>query len=160
MTNFSLAVLLWRLKRGLTQAELARGAGIPRPNLSVIEQGGRDVSLRTVRALAAALNVRPGCLVDGVYPEGEPPPRLSRERMERIARAVVRDKTLPDSQDSALVKDLQAVAWPSLQKNIYNRGKNQSTKFADYAWLNLSRFPKSVIQSLVTRIKEQSGRVR
>jgi transcriptional regulator with XRE-family HTH domain len=60
---FGETVLAWRLARGMTQAALARAACIPRPNLSAIERGDREVTLKTLRALALALEVRPGVLV-------------------------------------------------------------------------------------------------
>ena len=81
MAPFGETVLLWRLQRGLTQKELARRAGVPRPNLSAIERGQLEVSLKTVRALALALGVRPGVLVDGIAPEEGGAGELSREAM-------------------------------------------------------------------------------
>ncbi|HMF41326.1 MAG TPA: helix-turn-helix transcriptional regulator, partial [Polyangia bacterium] len=69
MQPFGETVLAWRLARGMTQAELGRAARIPRPNLSAIERGDREVTLKTLRALALALDVRPGVLADGIPPE-------------------------------------------------------------------------------------------
>ena len=69
----------------MTQAQLAQAARIPRPNLSNIERGGRDVTLRTLRALALALDVRPGVLADGELPHHASVP-LTRAAMERIAK--------------------------------------------------------------------------
>ena len=78
---FGQAVMLWRRQGGLTQQALARRAGIPQPNLSAIERGGRAVSLTTIRALAAALGVRPGMLVDGMPPaSGAGSPRDARQQ--------------------------------------------------------------------------------
>ena len=86
MVPFGEAVLLWRLERGLTQQQLAKRAGVSRPNLSAIETGLRDASLRSVRALALALDVRPGLLVDGIAPGEEEAKRgRSRAAMERIS---------------------------------------------------------------------------
>lgn len=70
MLPFGETVLAWRLARGLTQAALANLARVSRPNLSAIERGQREVTLGTLRALAVALDVRPGVLVDGVSPGG------------------------------------------------------------------------------------------
>lgn len=67
MIPFGQAVLLWRLHRGLTQQTLAVKARVPRSNLSAIERGKREVSLRTLRSLALALEVRPGVLADGTH---------------------------------------------------------------------------------------------
>lgn len=46
-----------RKAKGLTQAELARAAGILRPNLSRIEAGKHRSTLETLEKLAAALKV-------------------------------------------------------------------------------------------------------
>ena len=72
---FGQTLFLWRLDRHLSQAALAQRAGIPRPNLSLMERGKREVTLGTLRALAVALDVRPGILADGVLPvpwQGKP----------------------------------------------------------------------------------------
>lgn len=46
-----------RLQLGLTQAVLAEGSGIPRPNLSRIERGLENLSVRRLSRLAEALGV-------------------------------------------------------------------------------------------------------
>src|SRR5262245_46866677 len=110
MQPFGETVLAWRLARGLTQDELARAASVPRPNLSAIERGDREVTLKTLRALALALDVRPGILADGVPPAAGAPP-LSRARLERIARATARGTDAKDARESALANHLrQAMA--------------------------------------------------
>ena len=43
--------------KGMTQAQLARAAGILRPNLSRIESGKHRPTLETLEKLAAALRV-------------------------------------------------------------------------------------------------------
>lgn len=85
-------IYLWREARGLTQAELSRKSGLSRPNLSVIEQGGRDLTVGTLRRLAEALEVEPGTLADGVPPGETPRPRLGRRNLDRIARWLVQGK--------------------------------------------------------------------
>ena len=82
----------WRQARGLTQAELASRAGVSRPNLSMIEQEARDLTVGTLKRLAEALQVRPGVLVDGIPPKPLASQRLSRESLDRIARWVARKK--------------------------------------------------------------------
>src|SRR5690242_9230233 len=54
----------WRLKRALTQADLARRAGITQGALSNYENGKRDLPLSTVLGVTAALNVSIGHLLD------------------------------------------------------------------------------------------------
>lgn len=81
-------VYLWRRFRGLTQLALARGSGISRPNLSVIEQGARDLTLETLKRLAEALEIPPGILADGIPPEEGAPSRFARSQLDRIAQWV------------------------------------------------------------------------
>lgn len=87
---FGQTLRLWRHQRRLTQEQLARRAKVSRPNLSAMERGRREVSLGTLRALAAGLDIRPGVLADGVPPETaeHPTPSLSREAIERMVDAV------------------------------------------------------------------------
>src|SRR3954462_399786 len=87
MLPFGDAVVAWRLARGMTQAALARAAHVSRPNLSAIERGDRDVTLRTLRALAVALGGRPGARVDGEAPADPDRSRLGRDDLERVAAA-------------------------------------------------------------------------
>ena len=96
---------LWRFHRGLTQAQLARAARVPRPNLSAIERGKREVSLATLRALALALDIRPGALADGEPPAPPvPPSRLTRKVLERVVEAVVHRTRLDDPAERGLAR--------------------------------------------------------
>ena len=158
MPPFGETVLLWRLRRGLTQDELARRARVPRPNLSAIERGRREVSLRTIRALALALDVRPGVLVDGIAPEEAAP--LSREAMERIADAVVRKRPVTDANEQALVEQITHLVGSRLRASqAGRRGGARLGRRSDRAWLSLAPYSPVVIQSLVNRIVER-GRSR
>lgn len=51
------AIKVIRKHRGLTQDELASEAGISRPYLTEIETGRKEGSIRSLKAIAAALNV-------------------------------------------------------------------------------------------------------
>lgn len=174
MIPFGEAVLLWRLKRGLTQEELARRAGVPRPNLSAIERGKREVSLKTVRALAVALDVRPGVLVDGITPQEEETGELSREAMERIADAVIRKIPLAGAKEQALADQLKYLVRSRLRaagpvtkgstlrlrrersaERLTSKGAVRLGRVSDRAWLLLSCYPEAVIESLVARIVER-----
>lgn len=158
MVPFGQAVLLWRLERGLTQAELARRAGVPRPNLSAIERGEREASLKTLRALAVALDVRPGILVDGVVPREEDTNELSREAMERIADAVVRKTSLVGAKEQALAEQLKRVVTSRRRAaGPVTKGAVRLGRVSDRAWLSLSRYPEAVIESLVARVLERLG---
>ncbi len=155
MVPFGEAVLLWRLQRGLTQEELARRAGVPRPNLSAIERGQREVSLKTLRALAVALDVRPGMLVDGIVPQEEAG-GLSREAMERIAAAVIQKSPLADAKEQALADRLKYLVGSRLRAaGPVAKGGVRLGRVSDRAWLSLSSYPEAVIESLVSRILER-----
>lgn len=54
----------WRLRRELSQAEVARVAGITQASLSNYENGKRDMPLSTLLGVAGALNVSLGDLLD------------------------------------------------------------------------------------------------
>ncbi len=156
---FNHALILWRRHRGLTQEALARRAGLVRPNLSAIERGGRDGSLTTLRALASALEIRPGWLVDGVVPgAAERAPRpLSRPRLERIAAAVVHDRLLQDDEERALATALTQIVGPLLHANRgRGKGSGRRPRAARLAWLWLhAAYPPDVIHSLIQRIRER-----
>jgi transcriptional regulator with XRE-family HTH domain len=156
---FGQTVLAWRLERGLTQAALAERARLARPNLSAIERGSREVSLKTVRALALALGVRPGVLADGTAP-GEDPPRnsLGRPALERIAEAVVKGRTLLNPHEAALVHHLKNLVRARLStRGAPLRGSRRSVRRTRKAWLAASRYPSGLLGSLVQRVMERSG---
>lgn len=70
-----------RTARGLTQEELAFGAGMSVPYLSDLERGHWNPSLAMIVDLAKALELRPAELLEGleVEPEAAPPLRKRPE---------------------------------------------------------------------------------
>ena len=54
----------WRLRRELSQADIARRAGITQASLSNYENGKRDMPLSTLMGVASALNVSLGDLLE------------------------------------------------------------------------------------------------
>lgn len=159
MNPFGQTVLLWRRTRGLTQAELAKQARIARPNLSAIERGKREVSLRTLRALALGLGVRPGVLVDGISPQalGRKPARLSRQAFERVADGVVRGTPVSDARERALVDVLRRItAHPALASRKQWSRPRRGKRMTQMAWLVLeSGYPSEVVRSLLQRIADR-----
>jgi transcriptional regulator with XRE-family HTH domain len=141
----------------MTQSQLASTAGIPRPNLSAIERGDREVTLRTLRALALALDVRPGALVDGEMPDQDAPP-LTRAQLERIAEATVSGAPLTDPRESALAGWLAAALAGHLASGRAARsrvGPGQS----DRAYFRLrSAEQPAVVASLLNRVLEKIPR--
>ena len=61
--NLGKAVKLCRVKRGLTQSELAQQANISVSYLSLLERGKRDPNISTVEDIASALKVPMSILV-------------------------------------------------------------------------------------------------
>jgi transcriptional regulator with XRE-family HTH domain len=53
------SLLIWRIRRGLAQTELAEQTGIGRANISRVENGG-ETHLKTARLIAQALD----CTID------------------------------------------------------------------------------------------------
>ena len=65
----------WRAQRGYSQEELAERAGLDRTYISSCEAGRRNVTLKTINRLAAALDVHVADLVDEPHDRAaeEPP---------------------------------------------------------------------------------------
>jgi len=149
MTPFGQNVLLWRIHRGFTQEGLAQRAGITRPNLSAVEKGKREVSLTTLRALAWALDVSPGTLVDGIGPGSAQAHVFSRQALERIADAVWKGIPLKSDPEEKLAGLLEPLLHP--RKNL-GRGRRSSER----AWLKLkSIYSARTIQTLIERVRDR-----
>lgn len=82
-------------ERGMTQAELARHAGISRSTLQHVLHGGH-CSTETLERLAAAFSVSLAELFDGVVDVGH--------RRDRLVAAVLRE--LSESVSQAVLEDL------------------------------------------------------
>lgn len=162
MILFGENVLLWRLCRSLSQEQLARLANIPRPNLSDIEKGKRDVTLSTIRSLADALGVRPGTLVDGIPPEDQKRAHdLPREFMEKVAEAVARGNPPRGREELQLYRLLHDILVNSL-RCTYKQQKLPAppTRKSATAWLRLrSLYSDETIRSLIARTREHAGRI-
>lgn len=65
MEAFGRAVAIFRIRAGLTQAELGERSGVGWRTVGRIERGERDPMLSVVFWLAEALGVGPGVLIDG-----------------------------------------------------------------------------------------------
>ena len=161
MISFGDNILLWRLHRSLSQEQLATLSSLPRPNLSDIEKGKRDVTLSTIRSLANALGVTPGTLVNG-----EPPKRknlkenFSRESMERIASAVARGKPPKNPAERKIYGLLKEVLHCGLLC-ARNRQRHLPlpTRRGDRAWLLLrALYSENIISSLIMRSSEHAER--
>ncbi|RLT43525.1 MAG: XRE family transcriptional regulator [Chloroflexi bacterium] len=63
-TDVGAKIREWRLRRELSQADVARRAGITQASLSNYENGKRDMPLSTLMGVVAALNVSLGDLLE------------------------------------------------------------------------------------------------
>ena len=68
LPGFATRLRALRLERGLSQEALADLAQLDRTYVSSCEAGRRNVTLRTICRLSAALQVDPGVLVSGLCP--------------------------------------------------------------------------------------------
>lgn len=69
---------------GLSQQAVADRAGLHVSYYGQIERGARNVALHNILRVAAALEVRPGELLDGLPdPDAPPPPTRRRSQRDR-----------------------------------------------------------------------------
>jgi len=163
MLPFGETVLVWRLARGMSQVELARAANMSRPNLSAVERGDREVTLRTLRQLAFALGVRPGILADGIAPTISVRP-LGRRALERIAGGAARRLHAADdvtaghgeARLTALLTEAAAVRLDSIPAPpgaSARTGPRWPSRRGDRAYLLLKSATSSeTVASLVSRL--------
>ena len=157
---FSDTLLLWRLARGLTQAGLAKRAKMPQSNLSDIERGAQEVSLRTLRALAHALGVRPGLLVDGVPPDQDGAPTVfDRQALERMAASITGQRVILRKGEQEIARCLGLLMQQRLGALRGRTGARRRTvRSMRAAWMTLhARYPKAVIDSLIQRVSERAA---
>lgn len=159
LVPFGQTLRLWRQARGLTQEQLARRANVPRPNVSAMERGKREVTLGTLRALAVGLGLRPGVLADGTAPLRLEQGRtsLSREALERIADAVVSGAATPHQDERVLAEALRHVTVHRFAAGGVRLGRRRVGKRqTEAAWLLLeSACPPGVLPSLLHRIADR-----
>ena len=113
MHDFGPRLAAWRLSKGLTQAELALKAGIPRPNLSALEQSKRDITLQTLNKLVQAL----GLSVSQVLEKRPPAPfdQTDRHQIDAVARALVSGERPFSDAINQMVDRLAAIIKSRLQ---------------------------------------------
>lgn len=100
MIDFGDNLYLWRLFRNMSQKDLAIASGVPRPNISTIENSKREPSLSSIRRLARAIRVNAGDLINGVPPKyfgGDKP--VSRISLERIVYLIIGEKSTGITSD-------------------------------------------------------------
>jgi transcriptional regulator with XRE-family HTH domain len=91
-----------RLRRGLTQAELARRAGISQPVVSAYEHGRRDPTYSTLRKLVEASGERLQ-LAAAPPPSDLPPPSTEGERAARLLDVLSLADAIPPRRQAAVL---------------------------------------------------------
>ncbi|MBI2174945.1 MAG: helix-turn-helix transcriptional regulator [Candidatus Omnitrophica bacterium] len=151
-------ILLWRNEKNLTQSEVARRSGVSRPNLSAIEQGTRDVTVGTLRCIAAALGTNPGALVDGIGPTPVlSKEKLGRRRLDRIARLVAGQKLRASASEQRLALDLASIMKFKTHPltSTTSTGKINSTRAENATVLRLkSELGVVLFEHLVKRVEK------
>ena len=150
MLNYGTTIQNLRLKRGVTQARLAAQADVPQGALSNIETGKRDMTVSTLVRLCAALNVRPG----QVFESGNPASQrhwVTRERIERLARAVWGDREPLNTKERELVGLLRRVV------PMGRKARSRRTVFQ--AWGSLRRkYTGEEIKIFAERVRGEGRR--
>ena len=150
MINLGQKLYLVRLEKGLTQHDLVLRSGVAQPNLSNIEKGRKDFTVSTLLRLCHALEVSPAGLFEGVPPA----PRkgwMTRERVERLARAVWGDPCRLDSDEEAAVRLLRQVVPLTM--------RSHGQKRIVAAWSELrKKFTDGEIRILTERVRGEGSR--
>jgi transcriptional regulator with XRE-family HTH domain len=138
---------LERLRRGITQTELARRTGIAQANLSNIEKGKQDILVSTLLQICLALDVQPSSVLDASF-NRPTTPRFTRARLEKLA-ALVADPALPaDEEDREIVHLLRKTMLPGA-------GRRTSSKAATLHWADLrQRLTNEEIAALRQRVDD------
>lgn len=150
MNQIGQAIYLARLEKRLSQATLARKAGIAQPNLSDIEKG-RDFRVSTFLRLAMALEMPLDNLLAGVLPLTVDKKRFfRRHHIEKLAEYIAQKKEPP----AALKPSVQLLAAVIKKENPYS-----SKKKMHLSWATLRKtFSQEEIGALLSRIHKASER--
>ena len=149
MINLGQKLYALRLEKGFTQSELVRHSGVAQSNLSNIEQG-RDFTVSTLLRLCYALEVPPARLFERA-PARPRKKWMTRERVERIARAVWGDAVNLDEVERSAVQLLRNVVPLS--------EKRKNKKLIYSAWNELRRqFTLDEIRILTERVRGEGYR--
>jgi len=144
-------IYLWRIQRNLTQAELAGLCGVSRPNLSAIEQGARDLTVQTLRRLAAALNVNTGLLADGITPyQAKSPVRWDRTQLDRIGRLAAGQSLAASPEEKKIARDLSSIMDAKIHRSA---GKNSVSKNKMVLELK-ARLGPEIFKHLIRRVEK------
>lgn len=152
MFSPGIRIYQYRLRKGVTQAQLASQCGIPQPNLSNIEKGKQDLTVSTLIRIAGALEVRPSQLMEEEASDTKAP-ALTRTTIEAIAEAVINPK-------AKVSKEIHY--WASLFRKVlpqnYAHGVSSLQK-TNMAWLEIKKhFTPQEIKGVSQRVEDEAQR--
>lgn len=138
---------LERIRRGISQAELARKTGIAQANLSNIENGKQDIMVSTLLQICLALGVQPSSVLEN--PVGNRASlRFTRARLEKIAASVVHTVPPSSREDREIVSLLR-------ENMLAGRNRRMSSKEATVRWADLrQRLTDEEIAILRQRVED------
>lgn len=136
-----------RLEKNITQAKLVELTGIPQSGISNIERGKNDITVSTLIRVCAALQTPVAEIFAQNSVHGQNKKMtLTRNRLQRIADAVVSGKVLKSSDEDEVVRRLRMIV------PLYKTRK--SYKNIQKSWSMLRRqFTKGEIRILVERVR-------
>lgn len=138
---------LERIRRGVSQTELARRTGIAQANLSNIENGKQDITVSTLLQICLALGVKPSTALDTAVRD-QANPRFTRARLEKIAASVVGNLRPSSKEDREIVHLLRQTMLPGRSRRI-------SAKDAAIHWADLrQRLADKEIETLRQRVED------
>ena len=139
-----------RLEKGLTQQELVMRSGVPQPNLSNIEKGRQDITVSTLLRLCDALRVPPASIFSEARRDFDKMP-MTRERVERFAKAVWGDAVRLNENEQRTVQLLQNVI------PISRKRKSQKTIYSGWNELR-KKHSDAEIRILIERVRDEEMR--
>ena len=154
------ALYLWRREKGLTQNQLSNLSGVSRPNLSAIEHGGRDLTVKTLRRLAGSLGISPGILVDGSAPQAAFSNKgLRRQSLDRIARALVGQAIKLNNDEDRIVH----IVKPLIKRRLgltsqYKRSLPRTARQEELAFVKAKAYLRTdELRSILNRVEKISS---
>ncbi len=148
-------ISFWRMKKGLTQAIVAKRSGVSRPNLSAIEQGARDLTVQTLRRIAAALGVTPGTLVDGFRSEPmDAPEKRDRYSLDRIARIGAGQSLKSSGAERRIAQDLASIMKSKTQNHAEKKNANNIRSQSAAIWRLKTEIGPAVFRHLIRRVEK------
>ena len=146
------AIYLERLKKNMTQRELALKTGMPQPNLSNIEKGKQDITISTLLKIGRALGADPREFLVPEFRNALSVIPLSRLSVEKIARAVVHENQTLKPAQARVAVCLRVIIprlkkRPARQKDVYN------------SWMELKNMlPGEQIEACIERVYDEMSR--